>query len=132
MTLETGHCHCGAVRFHFSGPRTWACYCHCSDCTRNCAAPVTAFIGTPLDGFAWTGQAPSRYASSPGVTRHFCGNCGTPMAFEADHYAGEIHIYAATLTDPAQFVPEFHVYYDSKLPWLHMDDPLPKYPRSKT
>lgn len=49
------------------------------------------------------------------------------MAFQADHYTGEIHLYAATLTDPTEFAPRFHVYYDSRLPWLHTQDALTKH-----
>ena len=127
MTDTTGHCHCGAVSFAFTGPQTWACHCHCNDCRRNCAAPLVTFLGTPRNGFAWTGATPKTYHSSPGVTRHFCDACGTQMAFEAEHYAGEIHLYAATLSDAEDFKPEFHVHYDSKLPWLHIMDDLQKH-----
>lgn len=127
-TKTTGHCHCGAVSWAYdTGTETWACHCHCADCRRNCAAPVTSFIGVPVAAFRWTGATPKTYASSPGVTRHFCDTCGTPMAFQADRYAGEIHLYAATLTAPEQFKPQFHVHYDSRLPWLHLADDLPKH-----
>lgn len=108
MTKTAGHCFCGAVTFAYSGPQTWACYFHCTDCRRNCAGPVVAFLGTPLDGFDWTGQTPKQYYSSKGVTRHFCDTCGTPMAFQADHYTGEIHLYAATLTNPTEFKLNSH------------------------
>jgi hypothetical protein len=91
-----------------------------------------AFIGVPLDGFQWTGNMPKAYSSSKGVQRHFCDNCGTPMAFQADHYTGEIHLYATALKQPHNFTPEFHVHYAEKLEWLHMADDLPKYPKSKT
>ena len=49
------------------------------------------------------------------------------MGYEADHYAGGMHLYAASLEDPDDFEPTFHVNYDSKLPWLRIDDDLPKY-----
>lgn len=49
------------------------------------------------------------------------------MGFEADHYAGGMHLYAASLEDPTAFEPTFHVNYQSKLPWLEMNDDLPKY-----
>ena len=130
--MTKGHCLCGAVSWEYTGAQTWACLCHCDDCRRNCAAPVVAFIGIPLDTFKWTGAAPKVYASSKGVKRHFCDTCGTPMAFQAEHYVGEIHVYAASMEQPRAFQPEFHVYYDNKLEWLHMADDLPKYPKSKT
>ena len=109
------------------GEATWGCYCHCDDCRRNCAAPVVAWLGVPEKQFEWTGQATTRLESSPGVSRHFCADCGTPMAFVADHYPGDMQLYAATLDDPGDFTPTFHVNYKSKLPWLRLDDDLPKY-----
>lgn len=124
---ETGRCLCGSVTWAYEGDPTWACHCHCDDCRRNCAAPMVSFIGVPLANFAWTGATPSHYASSKGVKRHFCGTCGTPMAFQAEHYVGEIHVYAASLDDPTTFKPEFHVYYREKLPWVHISDDLPKH-----
>jgi hypothetical protein len=130
--MSKGHCLCGAVSWKYTGAETWACYCHCDDCRRNCAAPVVAFIGVPLDGFKWTGATPKVYASSKGVQRHFCDTCGTPMAFQAEHYAEEIHLFAASLEQPEEFAPAFHVHYSEKLSWLHINDSLPKYPHSKT
>ena len=130
----TGRCLCGHTSYSFAGRRTWSCYCHCSDCTRNCAAPVVAFIGAPLEGFSWHLQegrdTPKFYASSAGVKRFFCDNCGTPMAFQAEHYEGEIRLYAATLDKPEQFQPSCHVYHASKLDWLDIDDHLPRHPHS--
>lgn len=129
-----GHCLCGKVEFELPQEHSWACFCHCKDCTRNCASPVTAFIGVALDQFKWRveGQhkAPKYYVSSPGVKRFFCDNCGTPMAFQAEHYVNEIHLYAATLNDPEQFIPAFHVHYASKLKWLPVADDLTKFAHS--
>lgn len=49
------------------------------------------------------------------------------MGFEAEHYPGGMHLYAASLENPEDFEPTFHVNYESKLPWLQMNDDLPKY-----
>ncbi len=49
------------------------------------------------------------------------------MGFEAEHYAGRMHLYAGTLEDPEAFEPTFHVNWQAKLPWLQMTDDLPKY-----
>ena len=127
---KRGHCLCGAVSWEYEGPESWACYCHCDDCRRNCAAPVVSYIGVPLETFRWTGTQPKVYASSPGVQRHFCDTCGTPMAYQAERYAGEIHLYAASLDHPESFEPKFHVHYAERLQWLHIKDDLPKYPGS--
>jgi len=125
--MTKGQCLCGKTRFEYHGEVTWACYCHCDDCRRNCAAPVVAWLGIPAANFKWTGDAPETFESSKGVYRHYCATCGSPMGFEADHYPGGMHLYAASLDDPTQFQPTFHVNYQSKLPWLEMNDDLPKY-----
>ena len=71
---------------------------------------------------------PHHYLSSPVVRRFFCDQCDTPMAFQADHHVGKIHLYPTTLRDPADFTPKFHVYYDRMLPWLYLSDGLHRYP----
>lgn len=81
----------------------------------------------PLRNFRWTGVAPRTYRSSPPVPRHLCATCGTPMGFEADHYAGGMHLYAASLENPDAFEPTFHVNWQARLEWLQITDDLPKY-----
>ncbi len=124
---RTGHCLCGAVTYTIQCAETWACHCHCESCRRQTASPITTFLGIPTERFEWTGAAPKTYASSPGVTRSFCATCGTPMAFQSDRYPGEIHLYAATLTNPEDFTPRFHVHHHEHLPWLNIEDDLPRY-----
>ncbi len=38
-----------------------------------------------------------------------------------------MHLYAASLDNPEDFNPTFHVNYESKLSWLEMQDELTKY-----
>jgi len=88
---------------------------------------MVAWLGVPLRNFNWSGQPPKTFESSAGVFRHFCADCGSPMGFEADHYGGGMHLYAASLEDPANFEPAFHVNFESRLAWLKIEDDLPKY-----
>ena len=122
-----GHCLCRKTGWEFEGDKSWGCYCHCDDCRRNCAAPVVAWVGVQLENFKCTGTAPQAFESSPGVQRYFCGTCGSPLGLEASHYPGAMHVYAASLADPAAFTPEFHLNNESRLPWLKMEDDLPKH-----
>ena len=123
-----GRCLCGAVTYEYEGERRWSAYCHCESCRRNCSAPVTAFFGADRNGFRWTGAAPAAYESSPGVRRLFCGRCGTPMAYDADHDARDIHLYAASLDDPADYRPTAHVFTAERLPWFDVADELKRLP----
>ena len=123
-----GRCLCGAVTYEYEGERRWSAYCHCESCRRNCSAPVTAFFGVDRGTFRWTGAAPAIYESSPGVRRLFCGRCGTPMAYDADHDARNIHLYAASLHDPADYRPTAHVFTAERLPWFDVADDLKRLP----
>ena len=131
MTSDSkrGRCLFGKVTYRYSGPENWCGHCHCESCRRNTASPMTSFLGVPDQAYRWTGETPAVYESSPGVRRLFCRHCGTPMAYDADRFPDEIHFYAATLDEPADFVPEFHVHYGERLPWLALADALPRYRR---
>ena len=123
----SGFCLCKRTSWVYYGDQTWACFCHCDDCRRNCGAPVVAWLDVPLENFDWTGEKPSTFESSKGVYRHFCSTCGSPIGFEADHYPSGMHLYAASLEQPEKFKPTFHVNSQSRLPWLQLTDELEKF-----
>jgi hypothetical protein len=124
---QAGGCLCGAVRFEAVGAPAWVAHCHCQSCRKSTGAPFAAFVGFLRSQVTFTGAAPATYASSPGVVRSFCGACGTPIAYEADRFPGEIHLYLCTLDTPAAFTPQAHVHVGEQLPWLHLADGLPRY-----
>ena len=130
MTTRSGRCLCGDVTFEYDGPENWQAYCHCESCRRSTASPVAAYLGVPEQAFRFTGKAPSVYRSSPGVRRLFCGRCGTPIAYDADRFDGEIHLYIATLNDPQNYAPQGHVHEAERLPWFDVKDTLKRYPGS--
>ena len=67
-----------------------------------------------------------------GVSRSFCGECGTPLAYEAEHYPGEIHIYVSVFDEPDAFPPKAHVHFAEKISWLHMDEDLKHFDTTKS
>ena len=122
-----GRCLCGAVTYEYEGPVNWSCHCHCESCRRNTGAAFSSFFGVPSEACRFTGETPQVYESSPGVRRHFCGRCGTPIAYEADKFPGEIHFYAGSLEDPSAFAPQFHVHHAERVPWAELADDLPRH-----
>ncbi|MGB3178573.1 MAG: GFA family protein [Albidovulum sp.] len=120
-----GHCLCGAVSFEVDAPVQACVNCHCDSCRRQCAAPMTTYIGV-LDGqWRWTGVEPKIYNSSPGVERRFCATCGSPVSFRSKKMSGVMHLYVAALEEPGNLEPTLHVAYEEKLPWLKLADDLP-------
>jgi len=73
---------------------------------------------------------PVRFESSPQVHRSFCGKCGSPITYESARWADEVHINMGTLDRPQDFQPTFHVHVAEQIPWLHMNDDLPRFPAS--
>ncbi|WP_343051423.1 GFA family protein [Rubricella aquisinus] len=104
--------------------------CHCESCRRATASPVTTFVGVPWGAFEWTGEEPKEYASSPGVTRDFCGTCGTPMFFADERDRDNIHLYVATLMDPNAIPPQAHVHTEEALEWFTISDHLRRFPEA--
>ena len=101
-------------------------HCHCESCRRATGAPVTTYVGFLSRDFRFTGALPASYHSSPGVTRTFCSRCGTPMTYEAESSPGEIHAHISTLEGPERYLPQRHVFTDEALPWLTIEDGLPR------
>ena len=132
MKRHKGRCLCGQIRFEFQGEVNWGGHCHCDSCRRNTSSPLTTFIGVNRDRFQFTRDLPSVFESSPGVRRHFCSNCGSPVAYDADAYPEEIHFYVAAMENPEDFQPQFHVFTQEKLSWLHIDENLKQYRGSES
>jgi hypothetical protein len=119
-----GHCLCGAVRYEVQGAPNWVDHCHCDSCRRTCSAPFTTFFGVTDGNWRWTGVEPAIYSSSPGVTRMFCARCGSAMAYRSNRWPDEIHLYAASLENPAAVTPTRHVNWSEHLPWVRLADGL--------
>ena len=95
----SGHCLCGGVRFRTTGLVRASGHCHCESCRRAASSPVTTFFTVPRKGTELSGESLRYYASSPGVRRGFCGNCGSPMSFETERRPEDIDLYVASLDD---------------------------------
>jgi hypothetical protein len=122
-----GHCLCRAAQFVFDGAPTATIHCHCETCRRTTSSPMTTWLSVPKSAFRFTKGTASVYASSPGVRRGFCPTCGSPLFYENDKNPAEIDLYAASLADPAVVAPTRHVFAGEQLPWLEIDDALPRY-----
>lgn len=132
MTTTKGHCLCGEVEYEFEGKPVWVAHCHCDSCRRHTSSAVATFVGVKVEQFRYLKGEPAFYESSPKVWRYFCGKCGSPMAYVADRFPGEVHLYIGTLENPDKFVPRGHVHVGEQLPWFEVSDDLPRYEGSSS
>jgi hypothetical protein len=109
-------------------PSKWVAHCHCTYCRRAHGAPFVTWAGFASEQFAFDADSiqPTWYESSPGAKRGFCSRCGTPLVFESKRWPGETHLSRALFTDPLDREPSAHVFYEAHVPWLQVNDDLPK------
>ncbi len=129
---RSGGCLCGAIRYLAEGVPLWVAHCHCESCRRTTGTAIVTYAGYTRGQVTFTEGRPASYASSPGVTRSFCGACGTPIAYEGPRWPEEIHLFVCTLDEPESLEPQGHVYTAEQLSWLKLDDGLPRHAGSSS
>lgn len=125
--VTRGHCLCKAVRYEFSGKPRWVMHCHCTSCRRAVGSVVATYVGVKAERARYTAALPHRHESSPGAYRHFCGTCGTPVAYTGDRWPDEIHFYHGTLEDPSAWPPTGHAFVTEQVSWFEVHDELPRF-----
>lgn len=126
MTVRTGGCQCGAVRFRVEGELTGASVCHCRMCQKAFGAFYAPLATAPEGGLAWTRGEPKRFRSSNHVQRGFCADCGTPLTFEAPDGVG---LAIGAFDDPSSVRPLMQWGVEAKLPYV---DAIPSLPGRST
>jgi len=124
LTL-TGGCLCGAVRYEARTALSEVHYCHCRLCQKAFGNLFAVFGSLPAAALRFTSAAPRLYRSSPFAERGFCGACGTPLTFRYLRSAW-IAIAIGSLDRPEAVRPEIHRGVESQVPWLAIDDDLPR------
>ncbi len=124
-----GGCLCGAVRYQVEAlDGDDADYCHCGQCRRASGAPVTAWIQVAPARFTITAGAAKPFRSSERATRWFCGDCGGQV-YMTDTEGRSVGVTLGTLDDPSAVTPTVHGWVGDRVPWLCIDDDLPRYDR---
>jgi hypothetical protein len=127
----TGRCLCGAIQYEYDGDPLEAIHCHCESCRRQTSSPVATFVMVPKAALRFTRGQPNEFASSPGVRRSFCGDCGSPIAYRTERRPDIVDLFAGTLVDHASVAPSCHVYAAERLPWFEVLDDLPRYAQTR-
>ncbi len=124
--VRTGGCQCGAVRFRVEGKLGDASVCHCRMCQKasgNFYLPLVSVRGAKV---AWTRGERKRFQSSNAVWRGFCGDCGTPLTFEAPD---GMALAIAAFDRPEGITPTIQWGSEAKLPYV---DHVPNLPAEET
>ena len=85
-----------------------------------------AGLGARREGSTWTRGEPKHFQSSNHARRGFCGDCGTPLTFEAPD---GVALAIAAFDDPAVIAPTIQWGVEAKLPYV---DAIPALPGEDT
>ncbi|WP_299546922.1 GFA family protein [uncultured Tateyamaria sp.] len=120
----TARCYCGASRLTLDKPPFTVAYCHCDDCRRWTGAPVAAFAA--FDRADVIVQLRDAFRGAAGVERWTCPTCHAPLGSAFDYLPDQIYVPIGIIDQAEQLAPAMHSHAGSTLPWLHIDDDLPR------
>ncbi|WP_412176344.1 GFA family protein [Halomonas sp. HP20-15] len=105
-------------------------YCHCSMCRKATgSAFATNMLVRETDFTVKTGRSVIKaFQSSPGESRYFCSECGSPIYSKAQAREGIVSVRCGTIDDDLTVRPTEHIYTASKARWFEICDQLPQYP----
>ncbi len=125
----SGGCLCGAVRYRATADPVRAVKCHCGMGRRTSGAAFLTFVHFASASFTWTEGEPTRYRSSREAERGFCAHCGSTLTMHEAVLDDRVQVTLGSLDQPERVTPDDHVWTESQLGWLRIDDGLPRYPR---
>lgn len=131
MSIITGGCLCGRVRYQSSGAVFGGGHCYCRDCRRSSGTAACSHLAVPAAGFELTGDTTgfARPADSGNVvTRHFCPTCGSALYSTNAANPAVVFVRASSLDDPEAFIPQMIVYASRAPSWAHLDGGLATFP----
>lgn len=123
-----GGCLCGRVRYEYTGDVGPANYCHCSDCRRCTGSAYNIGVRLLAAQFRITSGNPNGYTkrgdSGSELTRHFCGDCGSPLFTSSPRHPDYVYAKAGCLDDPTIVRPAHQSWTASAVPWARIDQEL--------
>ena len=130
----SGGCLCGAIRYACASDALALIYCHCKDCQRCTGGPFAAVavvrsrdvtvLQGELGSHTVTGEAGGR------VFRKFCPSCGSPVFSGLENAPKTLGVKVGSMDDSSKLAPTMHIWTDSKVPWLTIEDGLPRTARN--
>jgi hypothetical protein len=134
MSIVSGSCLCGGVRYEAEGPLLQVARCHCTQCRKASGAEFATNGSVPADCFRIIAglELLSSYESSPGQERVFCSRCGSPL-FKRNRVSDEpemVRLRLGCLDSEIEERPLCHVFVSESPRWSEITDDLPKFARA--
>ncbi|ABM23675.1 MULTISPECIES: GFA family protein [Shewanella] len=130
--LLEGGCLCGAIRYRLDGEPFDADYCHCRMCQKSTGSVFGAWMDFKFAQVTWLNGVVTEFASSEFVRRGFCKECGCSLTYRHTQYPDYVTLTIASLDDPNRIRPHYHIYTESQVSWLTIEDNCKRYPQGRS
>ena len=121
MTLRTGGCLCGAIRYELSADPVFSVACHCRACQYTSGGSPTLAMVFPKSALKIVKGEPRTYWSTgetgEKVGRSFCEVCATPLWSHPQANADIVVIKVGGLDDPSAFAVQADMFMAAAQPW---------------
>ena len=127
--MYNGGCLCGKVRFEITGKIQDVIYCHCSQCRKAQGSAFATNGNIDIKGFKFiSGENElTGYESSPGQTKYFCKNCGSPIISKSETNPNKVRVRLGVIESDIIERPLAHIFVTSKANWEDIAGNLPQY-----
>ncbi|MCG6884128.1 MAG: GFA family protein [Silicimonas sp.] len=103
-----GGCLCGAIRYRVTTPPMRVSFCHCRFCqkvTGTAYAVEPIFEESAFELLQGTPKSHDHVSEGSGkvITLHFCPDCGSPIRYTFERFAGVTGVMAGSFDDPNWF-----------------------------
>jgi hypothetical protein len=133
MSVLSGGCVCGEVRYEVSEPFVSANYCHCTRCQRRTGTGSSANGRTAEGSFRIVKGEEFVKCWDPGgggFPKCFCSNCGSALYSQSPD-GGQIAVRLGTVDGDPGIRPEKRQFTAYAAVWEPIpDDGLPRFPES--
>eukprot|EP00439_Symbiodinium_sp_Y106_P090008 s1_g2544.t1 len=129
-----GSCGCGIVQFEIKYPARWAYHDHSSATRQVMGSASVTYVGSWRKRFRITEgeDALTEFRDEEkGITRRFCIECGTPIAYERDASPHMINTPRGLFKEGVGREPRYHVRMAEMPDWAYTGEqvnPLKNYP----
>src|SRR5262245_44266671 len=125
ISMRTGGCQCGQVRYETSGEPVGLFVCHCRECRKQSASAFGISYVVPRESFRLTQGGVKTWSrgSDTGSTVHchFCPNCGSRLWHDSNT-GGAVYIKGGSLDETLDLSKATHIWTRRKLPGILIPD----------
>ena len=124
-----GSCLCAKVQYEIEGSPRFMYQCHCSRCRAASGASFVTNIIVDAEKFRISSgkESLSAFSSSPGKSRYFCSNCGSPIYSHGEKTKHVVSVRSGTLKQDPGLRVAYHAFATSKAAWDEIRDELPQF-----